>query len=96
VLWSGCVSNFVIGHEILFAEPLIDHCDACGHELRAHEMMALFEGGDALERTNASHGVYLSARGDEIRLEKAPLCGSCSTALGMTALMQWDLEEEEG
>lgn len=95
MLWSGCVSNFVIGHEILFAQPIIDHCDACGDELCAHEMMAL-SGDDTGERTNASHGVYLSARGDEIRLEKAPLCGSCSTALGMTALMQWDLEEEEG
>jgi hypothetical protein len=88
------VSNFVIGHEILFAQPLIERCDACGGDLCAHEMLALSSDGD--ERTNASYGVYLSARGDEIRLEKAPLCGSCSTALGMTALMQWDLEEEEG
>lgn len=90
------MSNFVIGHEILFAVPIIDRCDACGDELCAHEMMSLHDGGDTIERTNASQGVYLSARGDEIRLEKAPLCGSCSTALGMTALMQWDLEEEEG
>jgi hypothetical protein len=89
------VSNFVIGHEILFAEPLIDRCDVCGDELLAHEMMAL-HGDDTPERTNASHGVYLSARGTEIRLEKVPLCGSCSTALGITALMQWDIEEEEG
>ncbi len=90
------MSNFVIGHEILFAEPLIERCDACGDDLCAHEMLALSSDSDAHERTNATHGVYLSARGDEIRLEKAPLCGSCSTALGMTALMQWDLEEEEG
>jgi hypothetical protein len=92
VLCSGRVSNFVIGHEILFAPVIIDHCDACGHELCAHELAM----NDADAPSNASHGVYLTARGDEIRLEKAPLCGSCSTAIGMTALMQWDLEEEEG
>jgi hypothetical protein len=86
------VSNFVIGHEILFAPAIIDHCDACGDLLLAHEMPS----SDSDRASNASHGVYLTARGTEIRLEKAPLCGSCSTAIGMTALMQWDLEEEEG
>jgi hypothetical protein len=89
------VSNFVIGHEILFAPTIIDHCDACGGALLAHEMPSN-EAHDSDERTNACNGVYLTARGDEIRLEKAPLCGSCSTALGITAMMQWDIEEEEG
>jgi len=86
------MSHFVIGHEILFAPEIIGRCDACGHDLLPHELLS----SDDHERSNASHGVYLSARGDDIRLEKAPLCGSCSTALGMTALMQWGIEEEEG
>jgi hypothetical protein len=41
-------------------------------------------------------GVYLSARGDEIRFESVPLCASCASAIGMTALARWEIEEEEG
>ena len=41
-------------------------------------------------------GVYLWARGDEVRFERAPLCPSCASAIGMTALTRWEIEEEEG
>jgi hypothetical protein len=41
-------------------------------------------------------GVYLWARGDEIRFEGAPLCTACASAIGMTALARWEIEEEEG
>ncbi len=41
-------------------------------------------------------GVYLWARGNEVRYEKAPLCPSCAAAIGMTALARWEIEEEEG
>jgi hypothetical protein len=36
------------------------------------------------------------ARGDSVRFEKAPLCASCASAIGMTALARWEIEEEEG
>jgi hypothetical protein len=41
-------------------------------------------------------GVYLWARGDEMRIESVPLCASCASAIGMTALARWEIEEEEG
>ncbi len=41
-------------------------------------------------------GVYLWTRGDEVRFEKAPLCGQCASAIGMSALARWEIEEEEG
>lgn len=79
---------FVIGHEVLFARPLFAVCDVCGDALTVDELES--------EDSNASHGVYLQARGDEVRFEEAPLCAECSTALGMTALNQQIIEEEEG
>jgi hypothetical protein len=44
----------------------------------------------------AGSGLYLWTRGDEIRFEEPPLCASCATAIGVTALAQWSVEEEEG
>ncbi len=84
----GSMSNFVIGHEVLFAPPILAKCDACGREMSPYEM--------ADDESAASHGVYVTTRGDDVRFEKAPLCDACNTALGVTALMQWNIEEEEG
>jgi hypothetical protein len=36
------------------------------------------------------------ARGDEVRYEEPPLCARCSVAIGVTALVRWAEEEEEG
>ena len=41
-------------------------------------------------------GTYLWLRGDRVVLEDAPLCASCASAIGMTALARWEIEEEEG
>lgn len=81
------MSGFVVGHHVLFAPEIISKCDACGRDLTADELA---------DDSVAGHGVYLSTRGDEVRFEKAPLCTSCSTAIGVTAMMQWTIEEEEG
>jgi hypothetical protein len=35
-------------------------------------------------------------RGDEVRFEEPALCGRCATAIGVTALAAWSVEEEEG
>ena len=35
-------------------------------------------------------------RGEEVRIEEPPLCAACATAIGVTALAQWSVEEEEG
>ncbi|HEX7667644.1 MAG TPA: hypothetical protein VF407_24115 [Polyangiaceae bacterium] len=79
---------FVVGHEVLFAQALLPVCDVCGEEISIAELES--------DESNASRGAYLQARGDEVRFDEAPLCSKCSTALGMTALNQQIIEEEEG
>jgi hypothetical protein len=41
-------------------------------------------------------GLLVFARGDEVRYEEPPLCARCSVAIGVTALVRWAEEEEEG
>jgi hypothetical protein len=80
----------VASHEDLFIERREERCDACGGSL----------GEDGVDAEGAysvpGQGVYLWARGDEVRFERAPLCPSCASAIGMTALARWEIEEEEG
>jgi hypothetical protein len=57
------------------------HCDACN---------------ELIEGEPAGHGLYMWARGDELRFEEPPLCPRCATAIGVTALAAWSMEEEEG
>jgi hypothetical protein len=82
------VMVFVASHESLFVDAPASLCDACGRSL------------DDAEPTEGygvpGHGVYLWARGDETRVENVPLCASCASAIGMTALARWEIEEEEG
>ncbi|HSO00501.1 MAG TPA: hypothetical protein VLS89_19550 [Candidatus Nanopelagicales bacterium] len=65
------------------AEPEADElcCDACD---------------EPIEGEPAGHGLYVWSRGDEVRREEPPLCGRCATAIGITALQAWSIEEEEG
>jgi hypothetical protein len=77
----------VVSHELLFADVPPSVCDACGEPLVE----------DAAEGYGIpGQGVYLWARGEETRLESVPLCSSCASAIGMTALARWEIEEEEG
>jgi hypothetical protein len=74
----------------LYRAPQPDVCDACGEELGsasdAHEAPFAFPG----------KGVYMACRGDVVRYEDVPLCPSCGAAIGLSALRQWEIEEEEG
>lgn len=87
---QGMTKVTVASHEDLFIERGEMLCDACGG--------ALDEDGVDPEGTYGvpGQGVYLWARGDEVRFERAPLCPSCASAIGMTALARWEIEEEEG
>jgi hypothetical protein len=76
-----------VSHEELFAPSDGVQCDACGIALTP---------GDDDGFAVAGCGVYLRARGDDVRLESAPLCPACASAIGMTALARWEIEEEEG
>jgi hypothetical protein len=56
-------------------------CDACG---------------EPIEGEPAGRGLYMWTRGEEVRYEEPPLCMGCATAIGVTALAIWSVEEEEG
>jgi hypothetical protein len=75
-------------HEVLFASPAVPRCDACGK--------ALAEAEEPGPYGASGQGVYLWTRGDGVHFESAPLCSSCASAIGMTALARWEIEEEEG
>ena len=77
----------VVSHDILFAAAETPSCDACGGPLPGNDE----DGYDPPGR-----GMYMWARGEEIRVENAPLCSACASAIGMTALARWEIEEEEG
>jgi hypothetical protein len=56
-------------------------CDACGKPIEGEP------GGT---------GLYVFTRGGEVTYEEPPLCEHCSVAIGVTALVRWAEEEEEG
>ena len=86
---TAVVGEFVVvSHEALFDEMPSSKCDACGE--------ALGEADGAEGYRVPGRGVYLWARGEEATLESVPLCASCASAIGMTALARWEIEEEEG
>jgi hypothetical protein len=77
-------------HEVLFHTVADNRCDACGGALPAAP------GADDDGYCLGGQGVYMWTRGDEVCFESAPLCASCASAIGMTALARWEIEEEEG
>ena len=83
----------VASHEALFSAAGEPRCDACGAELAAGT-----DGDDDDDEGFGvrGQGVYVWTRGEETRFEKAPLCAECASAIGMTALARWEIEEEEG
>jgi hypothetical protein len=50
----------------------------------------------AIEGEPSGRGLYMWTRGDEVRFEEPALCPRCATAIGVTALAAWAVEEEEG
>ncbi len=79
----------VIGtHEALFEPVESTRCDACEGPIYADDEGAWYD--------VPGRGVYLWKHGDAVELEIAPLCSSCASAIGMTALARWEIEEEEG
>ncbi len=81
----------VVSHEALFAAPAEPRCDACGAPLPVRK-----DGEDDDGHDVPGEGVYVWTRGEQVRFEKAPLCSGCASAIGVTALARWEIEEEEG
>ena len=69
-------------HAVLFQEPESNRCDVCSAPL---------EGDD-----EPSRGLLVWSRGEERRYQEPPLCPTCATAVGVTALQRWEIEEDEG
>jgi len=63
------------------SDAVEDECDACGMTLTEEP---------------AGRGLYIWTRGEEVRYEEPPLCARCATAIGVTALALFSMEEEEG
>jgi hypothetical protein len=80
----------VVSHEALFAERGGVRCDSCGVSVPSRSDDD-DEGYDV-----PGEGIYVWTRGDQVRFEKAPLCADCASAIGVTALARWEIEEEEG
>jgi hypothetical protein len=77
-----------VSHEVLFDEPPLQ-CDVCDAPLHGDET-------DDQENAFAGRGLYVWIRGGKVVYEEPPLCANCGTAIGMSALARWDIEEEEG
>jgi hypothetical protein len=76
-----------VTHDVLFADegPC---CDVCGDRLP--------EDDDDPDAALTGSGLYIWSHGGQLVYEEPPLCASCGTAIGMSALARWEIEEEEG
>ena len=83
--------NYVsLGHEALFVadvDEIDTRCDVCGGRVEEDTGE-----GPAIP----GRAYYVWTRGDDRRCEEPPLCPSCASALGLSALARWEIEEEEG
>ncbi len=73
-------------HAILF-ETDEARCSVCSEQLADDD--------DDLELPSG-RGLLVWTRGDERRYEEPKLCPSCASAIGVTALQRWEIEEDEG
>jgi hypothetical protein len=82
------IAGFVTaGHAVLFEDAEARRCDVCAGALADDR-----EDDDAV----SGRGLLVWSRGDERRYQEPPLCASCATAIGVSALQRWEIEEEEG
>ena len=80
-------------HAILFEDNQAHRCDVCA------ELLTDGDGATDSDDTGydvTGHGLLVWSRGEERRYQEPPLCASCATAIGLTALQRWEIEEEEG
>lgn len=78
-------------HSVLFAEPAKNRCDVCQEQFAGDEDQDLDH-----EHRVSGHGLLVWTRGEERRYQEPPLCPSCASAIGLSALQRWEIEEDEG
>ena len=74
-------------HAVLF-EAGAPCCSVCS--------AAIAEDEDEDDTQVRGRGLLLWTRGDERRYEEPELCPQCASAIGMSALQRWEIEEDEG
>lgn len=74
-------------HAVLFQTEGKDRCSVCAELLASEDDDAGQERG---------RGLLVWSRGDERRYEEPELCPRCASAIGVTALRHWEIEEDEG
>lgn len=85
------IAGFVTaGHAVLFEDAEAACCDVCAGALSNDD------GGTDGEESSSGRGLLVWSRGDERRYQEPPLCAACATAIGVSALQRWEIEEEEG
>ena len=84
---SHCVSA---SHAVLF-ETGEDRCSVCSGALPEED-----DDADGSQAPVRGRGLLVWARGDERRYEEPELCPRCASAIGVTALQRWEIEEDEG
>jgi hypothetical protein len=75
-------------HAILF-EKSDERCNVCSAPV-------VGSGETDDEPVFGGRGLLVWARGDERRYEEPPLCPDCASAIGVSALQRWEIEEDEG
>ena len=76
-------------HAVLFQEPEENRCDVCRDFFAGDD--------DAADGHEVSgRGLLVWTRGEERRYQEPPLCPRCASAIGLSALQRWEIEEEEG
>jgi hypothetical protein len=75
-------------HAVLFQQTEAQRCDVCAEALDGQE--------DEEGHQVRGRGLLVWTRGDERRAQEPPLCPGCASAIGLSALQRWEIEEEEG
>jgi hypothetical protein len=81
------------GHAILFEDNEAHRCDVCAETLTDDDDDA---GGNVGAYDVTGRGLLVWSRGEERRYQEPPLCAACASAIGLSALQRWEIEEEEG
>ena len=84
---ASATELLAIPHAALFVADESVRCDVCNAVVAedADEGYAV-----------AGRGLYVWARGEDVRYEEPHLCAGCAAAVGVSALARWEIEEEEG
>lgn len=76
------------GHAVLF-ESTDTCCSVCSERLEP-------EDDDDPDQPISGRGLLIWSRGEERRYEEPKLCPRCASAIGVSALHRWEIEEDEG